>query len=60
MVTLDQFREALGPKASGLSDDEIMRINGLMERTAWALFDGWHKKLTHSKSLADGDVNDTM
>ena len=56
VVTIDDYKEALGEKANGLSDMEIVRLSILSERLARALFDAWERdlknKLTHPQARA--------
>ncbi len=53
MVSIEQLRQALGSKAEGLSDEEIGRINGLLERLAGSLFESWRKELEQSGTAMD-------
>lgn len=56
MVSTGQLRQALGPTAEGRSDEELARINGLMERLAGTLFEGWRKQLATSNNTVGKTV----
>lgn len=43
MVTLQDFKKALGTKADNLSEEQLTELNNLFERISDALFDSWIK-----------------
>ena len=45
MVTIAEYKKALGTKANNLTDTEIERLCALSERLARALFDAWQREL---------------
>ena len=45
MVSLDEYKRALGAEAEGIPDSELERMNKLSERLAGILFDAWMKKI---------------
>lgn len=44
MVTLDEYRKALGTRAEGLSDAELQKRLDYAERFADAFYEYWHKR----------------
>jgi len=52
MVTLQDFKKALGTKADNLSEKQLTELNNLFERVSDALFDSWVKN-TKSENQDD-------
>jgi hypothetical protein len=52
MVTLQDFKKALGTKADNLSEEQLTELNNLFDRFAGVLFDSWIKD-TKSKTEND-------
>lgn len=60
-VSVEQLKQALGPSAEGLSDEEIRKMNNLLERLSGALFESWSRKLAHPEtSVAITTISDRI
>jgi hypothetical protein len=45
MVSIDEFKKAIGSVANGRSEQEIVNLNERMSRLASVLFDTWNKDM---------------
>lgn len=45
MITLEQYKKALGPKLDGMTDEQILNRMALQERFAKELIPAWKKEL---------------
>jgi len=43
-IALEEFKDSLGPLASSLTPEEIIKLRDLEDRIADVVFDGWIKK----------------
>ena len=51
MVSLNEFKKAMGPEFEKYSDEELKQILNLQEKLADALFDCWIDRSHNSKML---------
>jgi hypothetical protein len=49
MVTLEQYKKALGKKAENFSDKELLRLMSLQDKIAGTLFDIWKNSVVQSR-----------
>jgi hypothetical protein len=54
VITLEQFKKALGPCAEGKSDEQLIRLMDQQARLAGALFDMWRKSLKEDSQKSSG------
>ena len=49
MISLEQFKKALGTKAETLSHDEVVRLFEVQQKLANILFDKWLESINKAK-----------
>lgn len=45
MITLDRFKESLGSKINGLSEEEVLKLRDNQDEMAEIFFSMWLKKI---------------
>lgn len=50
MVSLEEFKKALGETANGMTEQELVDLNERCSKLSHALFDAWSAGLKHKAS----------